>query len=196
MLNYKSYADLVKEFRNPVVSPGNPFDVCDDEDSTYEQYFFAEYLDVEGISYDNIIGGGPCNQDGGCEYIDQTTDKAYCNHEDFPNICVYEGSCYLGDGSVILDIDGTDKHEAMCIGFGWWDLDAGTSNENYTTPLPGIEICEMGGYVWTTGEPGIGEYEWNFNGHGCCGDDEGEFFDGDVCATPTSRVKTPTLAKR
>jgi len=144
-------------------------DVCDDGDSGYEQYFFAEYLDTNDQSYDSVMGGGPCNQVGECEYSDQTTDIAYCNGPNYPNYCVYEGTCYEGDGTEILDIDGDNKHEAVCVGNGWWDLDTG---------LPGMEVCELGGYTWAESAEGtsLGEYEWNYNGYGCCGDDEGEYY--------------------
>ncbi|MBU1148629.1 hypothetical protein KKI23_00910, partial [Patescibacteria group bacterium] len=81
-----------------------------------------------------------------------------------------------GDGSAIVDIDGADRHESMCVGFGWWDLDSGTELGYGYTPLPGIEVCEMGGYQWLEAEStAVGEYEWNYNNFSCCGDDENEY---------------------
>jgi len=47
-----------------------------------------------------------------------------------------------------------------------------------------MEVCEMCGGTWATGEAGIGEYAWSYNGYGCCGDDEGESFGGGVCNGP------------
>jgi hypothetical protein len=163
-------------------------DACDTGDSAYQRYFFADYHDTTGANFDNVMGGGPCNQAGGCEYSQQTTDTAYCHGAYWPNYCVYQGSCYRGDGSEILDLDGTtDQHEAICVGFGWWDLDSG-GGDGTNTPLPGMEVCEMGGYTWAPGESGIGEYQWNYNGYGCCGDDEGESFGGGVCNGPAKKL--------
>jgi len=134
------------------------------KESGLERYFFAEYVDSEGFSYDDEMGAGPCNQDGPC-YGNDESDVAYCPDE---NYCVYDGDCYIGDGTEILDIDGDNKHEAVCIGYGWWDLDTG---------LPGMQVCEDFDYHWVqaTGTD-VGEYQWNYNGFGCCGDDEGEYY--------------------
>ena len=165
-------------------------DVCDTADADFERYFFADFRDTNDANYDHLIGGGPCNQPGGCEYSDQTTDKAYCNHSNWPNVCVYEGSCYVGDGTAIVDIDGAGKHEAMCVGFGWWDLDSG--GEAGPTPLPGMEVCEMADYTWTTAEStSVGEYQWNYIGYGCCGDDEGEYVDGGICKQAAAKPTPP-----
>lgn len=155
-------------------------DVCDSGDSAYLTSFFGNYIDTQSQNYDSITGGGPCNQEGGCEYSDSLTDEAYCNDPYWPNYCVYEGTCYKGDGSAIVDyIDGYEKHQAICIGYGWWDLDSGTELGYGYTPLPGIEVCEMGGNTWTTATgTDVGEYEWNYNGYSCCGDDEDEFYWG------------------
>ena len=178
-------------------------DACDADDLDFERYFFGNYTDTEGINFDQFMGGGPCNKIDGCEYSDEATDIAYCNHEDWPNICVYEGSCYLGDGSVILDIDGPEgeKHEAMCVGLGWWDLDSGGGTDPESTPLPGIEICEMGGYTWTNQVVGervdVGEFELQltYNGFGCCGDDEDEYEQDGVCYESEEAARAKTLKK-
>jgi len=135
---------------------------------TYERWFFSDYVDTNNVSYNNISGGGPCNQPGPC-YGNDRGDSAFCPTK---NYCVLNGICYPGDGSIILDLDGTDKHEAICIGKGWWDCDTG---------LPGMEVCELCGHNWTKGETDVGEYLWNYNGYGCCGDDEGEVFNGTDC---------------
>ncbi|MFH1839679.1 MAG: C1 family peptidase [Nanoarchaeota archaeon] len=154
-------------------------DACDTTDSAYQQFFFGDYYDTNGINYDYQMGGGPCNQPEGCNYIDNETDYAYCNGDYWPNYCVYEGTCYKGDGTEIEDIDGPleEKHEARCIGFGWWDLDTG---------LPGINTCEEAGYIWTNNvsEPRfeVGEFIYSApNNFGCCGDDENEYWDGLTC---------------
>ena len=149
-------------------------DACDYEDT--ERVFFSEYVDINNVSYANVTGGGPCNQPGGCDGNDYN-DTAYCPNE---NHCVYNGDCYKGDGTEILDLD--NGHLAICVGFGWWDCDSGS--EIGPTPLPGMEVCEMCGGTWATGEAGIGEYAWSYNGYGCCGDDEGESFGGGVCNGP------------
>jgi len=141
--------------------------------TTYDLYFKAEYTDRNGVSYDHLIGGGTCNQPGGCDG-DDTEDTASCPG---PNYCVYQGECYFGNGSVSLDIDGNDRHQAICVGNTWWDLDSGGGDGSLPTPLPGMEVCELAGYIWTTTEDySIGEYEWNHIGYGCCGDDEYEFY--------------------
>ena len=114
------------------------------------------------------MGGGPCNMMGPCTG-DNATDIAYCPGE---NYCVYEGDCYKGDGSAIVDIDGIAlKHDAVCVGFAWWDCDTG---------LPGMDVCEeQCGYTWAkAGEEGVGEYAWGtMNDFSCCGDDASESFD-------------------
>ncbi|MFH1597488.1 MAG: C1 family peptidase [Patescibacteria group bacterium] len=172
-------------------------DACDYEDYEYIRHFSAEYLDTGNVSYDNVMGGGPCNQPGGCEYTDQTTSVAFCNGPSYPNYCSYQGTCYEGNGSVILDIDGDDRHEAICVGKGWWDLDSGTELGYGYTPLPGIEVCEMGGYQWLPGETtAVGEYLWSYNNFGCCGDDEGEYIDGITCKSSIRKsipVKQPII---
>jgi len=176
-------------------------DGCDFGDSPdFIKFFFANYYDTDNVNYDDVLGGGPCNQQGGCEYSDEQTSIAFCNGPNYPNYCVYQGTCYEGDGSVILDIDGSDfeKHQAICVGFGWWDLDSGT--EVGDTPLPGIEVCEMGGYTWAESAEGptLGEYEWNYNGYGCCGDDEGEHYwtsDG-LCHSTEEVTRIPGPVKR
>jgi len=154
-------------------------DACDTTDSAYQQFFFGDYYDTNGTNYDNEMGGGPCNQAEGCDYADNETDFAYCNGSYWPNYCVYEGTCYKGDGTQMIDIDGPlgEKHEARCIGFGWWDLDTG---------LPGINTCEEAGYIWTNNvsEPRfeVGEFIYSApNNFGCCGDDENEYWDGLTC---------------
>ena len=146
-----------------------------------EKHFYAGYgLGVPYNYYDNITGGGVCNIFGGCEPIIDGfdyTDSAFCLGQ---NYCVLDGVCYPGDGSVILDIDGSSKHEAICVGFGWWDLDAGGGDSNDPTPLPGMEVCELGNHTWAKAGKNpvssVGEYEWSFNDWGCCGDDNGEHF--------------------
>ncbi|MFH1505516.1 MAG: thrombospondin type 3 repeat-containing protein [archaeon] len=152
-------------------------DACDTGDGAFYVFFSANYEDTNGVNYDDVTGGGPCNQPGGCEYSDEATSIAFCNGPSWPNYCVFEGTCYEGDGSAIVDIDGDDRHEAMCVGFGWWDLDSGTELGYGYTPLPGIEVCEMGGYTWANAtSTAVGEYAWNYNGYGCCGDDEEEYY--------------------
>ncbi|MFH1506655.1 MAG: hypothetical protein ABIE94_06765, partial [archaeon] len=144
-------------------------DACDYLDTAID--FFVEYRDTNNVSYDNVTGGGTCNQYG-CS--DLVNERAYCPG---PNYCVWNGNCYLGDGTAVLNIDAPDeytKHEAMCVGFGWWDLDTG--GEAGPTPLPGMEICEMANYTWTNiTDAGVGEYEWSYDGWSCCGDDSNEY---------------------
>jgi parallel beta-helix repeat protein len=137
----------------------------------FEGYFYAGYgLGLPDDYYDNVTGGGACNVIGGCEGTNPA-DNAYCESR---NNCVYEGVCYPGDGTAVLDIDGLSQHYGICVGFGWWDCDAG--GEAGPTPLPGMEVCEMCGFNWVkAGETQVGEYQWSYNGYGCCGDDNQEY---------------------
>ena len=120
------------------------------------------------------------NQPGPCHGND-FGDARYCpvNH------CVLNDVCYAGNGSVVMDIDGTGStHMAICVGYGWWDCDAG---------LPGMSVCGLCGYNWTNAtSSSVGEYQWhNGTGYGCCGDDTGEYLHGDgFCyATPLRKPK-------
>lgn len=157
-----------------------------------ENHFYAGYgLGLSDNYYDNITGGGACNQPEGCEGTD-LTDSAWCPG---PNYCVLDGVCYSGNGSVTMDIDGTDQHHAICVGFGWWDFDAGGGNNASNTPIPGMQVCELGGYVWAkAGESGVGEYEWSYNGGGCCGDDTGEYYYNNQCWSSKQGKKSKALA--
>ena len=87
----------------------------------------------------------------------------------------------------LLNIDGDDKHQAICVGYGWWDCDSGGGTEIENTPLPGMQVCEMcGPYTWTNNldEPreDVGEFEYSIaSGYGCCGDDIDEYWWGGQC---------------
>ena len=152
-------------------------DACDTEDLLRE--FTVEYGPGQAHAYDNVAGGGACNVDY-C-YGHQFNTIAYCPGV---NYCSWKGDCYKGDASEAIDIDGYGGvFQAACVGYAWWDLDAGSTEGG----LPGIEICELAGQ-WAEGAPEVGEYRWSFDGWGCCGDDEGEFFDGESCVGPMRRA--------
>ena len=151
-------------------------DACDLEDLYRE--FTVEYGPDQEHTYDNVAGGGACNVDNCYGY--QLNRIAYCPGV---NYCVWKGDCYKGDASIAVDIDGYGPvHQAACVGYSWFDLDAGSTEGG----LPGIEICELAG-EWAQGVPEVGEYRWSFDGWGCCGDDQGEISDGDNCIGPVQK---------